>query len=104
MWAKTHSAAPSAEEFPVAIAARLLPFSLKPIDTSCATMDASGSTGARGSPPAPAPGPPPPSSASAVGSSSSPGASPVARTLSTSTVSGMGTKTSSFFGVQSSAT
>ena len=46
MCAKTHSAAPSADELPVASAALLLPFSLKPMDTSCATMSASGSIAA----------------------------------------------------------
>ena len=103
MCAKTHSAAPSADELPVASAALLLPFSLKPMDTSCATMSASGSIAgcAGSSPPIVCADSP----SSAGGKVSSPAAIPVPRsTDSTSTVSGMGTKTSSFRGVQSSAT
>ena len=102
MCAKTHSAAPSADELPVASAALLLPFSLKPMDTSCATMSASGSiAGSGSSPPIVCADSP----SSAGGKVSSPAAIPVPRsTDSTSTVSGMGTKTSSFRGVQSSAT
>eukprot|EP00962_Isochrysis_galbana_P007484 scaffold2021_cov121-Isochrysis_galbana.AAC.4 len=42
MWAKTHSVAASAVELDTATAARLAPFSEKPIETSCPTMPSSG--------------------------------------------------------------
>ncbi len=55
MWLKTHSMDASAEELPVARAARLLPFSLKPIVISWATISgfASGTAAAPSAPSAP---------------------------------------------------
>ena len=97
MCAKTHSTACSAEALFTAMAARRLPFSLNPIDITCATMASSASGGAAASDFFAA-------SASSSAMIVSSGCAPFARRCSSDIVSGMGTSASSFLGVQSEAT
>ena len=100
MCANTHSIDTSVDALFVASAARLLPFSLKPIDMSALTIAMSGSTRAGAGVDEVSMAAPSWSS----GSSTSPGCSPRARRCSSEIVFGTSTRTSSFFGVQSSPT
>mmetsp|Transcript_3882 Transcript_3882/g.13006 ORF Transcript_3882/g.13006 Transcript_3882/m.13006 type:complete len:207 (+) Transcript_3882:368-988(+) len=98
MWAKTHSMETSVPALLVATAARLEPFSEKPIATRADTMVASGSTTAAAAAAAPE------APSGSGGCSCSPGWRPVPRRCSKESCSGMRTRASSFLGVQSSAT